>query len=88
MEPDILDGLVGVDDELVAGAANRVAIVGREEHLPGRCGGIVVEDLGECLIKRGLSVGVAVEVGSGAEDVEALAQAGLRGERPAGVSRI
>ena len=87
MEPDILDRLVGVDDELIAGAAN-VSVFRRVKHFArGRCG-VVIEDLGECLVKRRRGVGVAVEVGSGAEDVEALAQAGLRGERPAGVSRI
>ena len=88
MEPDILDRHVSADDEFVARAADLVAIVGREEHLPGRCGGIVVKDLRESLVKRRGGVRIPVEVGAGAENMEALAQTSLRGERPAGISGI
>ena len=88
VEPDFLDGQIGVEHEFVARAADRVAIVGREQHLAGGRGGIIVEDLREGLVERSGGVRIAVEVGAGAQDVETFAQACLRGERPVGVRDI
>ncbi len=69
-------------DQLVTGSADGVAVGRREEHFAGRCLGVVVEDLGESLVERRGSIGVAVEVGAGADDMESLAQAGLCGPGP------
>ena len=86
VEPHVLDGQVGVDDEFVARAADRVAIAGREEHRAGRRQRVVVKDLRECVVeRRGAERAPALAIGQVSprtNDVEALAEPGLHSPRP------
>ena len=79
--PDFLNGRVGADNHLVTGPANGVSVVSREgeKALWGFC--VIVEGLGEGVVKRRL-IGAAVEEGAGAEDVEAFGKTRLHGEGP------
>ena len=82
MEPDVFDRLVGAENQLIARSAGGVAVGRGEKNGAARRCRVIVEDLREGLVERRGGVGVAVEVGAAAEDVEALAQTSLRGPRP------
>ena len=53
VEPDVFDGQIGMDDELVARATNGVPVAGREEHGAIRWLRVVVEHLRESVVERG-----------------------------------
>ena len=82
VEPNVFDRLVGADDQFVARAAGGVAVGRGEENGARRRFRVIVKDLRERLVERRSGVGIAVEMGATAENVEALAQTGLRGPRP------
>ena len=82
VEPNVFDRHVGMDDKLVARAANGIAVGRGEEDRAGRRGRVIVEDLREGLVERRGVVRIAVEVGAGPQDMEPFAQAGPGGEGP------
>ena len=86
VEPHVLDGQVGVDNEFVARAADRVAIPGREEHRARRRQRVVVKDLRESVVERcGAERASALPIGqvsAGTDHVKSFAEPGLHGPRP------
>ena len=72
--PDFGNGGVGPDNHFITGTADGgVSATDRSLRIGHRAAGslgVVVEGLGEGLVERGL--GVALEEGAGAEDMEAI----------------
>ena len=68
---------ISANDHLVTRSADRVSIFAGVNQIGLRGLGVVVEGLGEGLVQGGLAI--ALEEGSGAEDMEPILQAGGEG---------
>ena len=75
--PNLGDGGIRTHDHFVAGPAHRIAIAAGVNQIGLRSLGVVIKSLREGLIEGGLTL--ALEEGSGAEDMEPILQAGGEG---------